>query len=131
MFITTQTIITAGGVLAAIAAFVTMIWKLFKWINNQKEQDSKIKTLKDENKKLREEFEEEKKTVREIIKNESEAVRSMHNEDNNGLKEEQTLIVFGLLACLKGLSEQGCDGPVTEAISKIEKHINMKAHGQQ
>lgn len=42
--------------------------------------------------------------------------------------EEQTLIIYGLLACLKGLKEQGCNGPVTEAINKIEKHINQKAH---
>lgn len=42
--------------------------------------------------------------------------------------EEQALIIYGLLACLKGLQEQGCDGPVTIAINKIEKHINQKAH---
>jgi len=44
------------------------------------------------------------------------------------IKEEQTLLTFGVLACLKGLKEQGCNGPVTEAINKIEKHINQKAH---
>lgn len=46
------------------------------------------------------------------------------------LKEEQCLLTFGILACLKGLQEQGCNGPVTEAVNKIEKHINKKAHGQ-
>ena len=44
-------------------------------------------------------------------------------------QEEQALLTYGVLACLKGLSEQGCDGPVSEAINKIEKHINEKAHG--
>ncbi|MBQ7295973.1 MAG: branched-chain amino acid ABC transporter permease [Clostridia bacterium] len=44
------------------------------------------------------------------------------------LKEEQTLICYGVLAALKGLSEQGCNGPVTEAIKKIEKHLNVQAH---
>ncbi len=44
------------------------------------------------------------------------------------LKEEQCLLVYGVLACLKGLKEQGCNGPVTEAINKIEKHINQQAH---
>ncbi len=43
-------------------------------------------------------------------------------------KKEQQLIVYGLLACLKGLKEQGCNGPVTEAINKIEKHLNIRAH---
>ena len=46
------------------------------------------------------------------------------------LKEEQCLLTFGILACLKGLQEQGCNGPVTEAVNKIEKHLNKKAHGQ-
>lgn len=44
------------------------------------------------------------------------------------LKDEQCLLVYGVLACLKGLKEQGCNGPVTEAINKIEKHINQQAH---
>ena len=45
------------------------------------------------------------------------------------IKEEQTILTEGILACLKGLQEQGCDGEVTKAISKIEAHLNKKAHG--
>lgn len=45
------------------------------------------------------------------------------------IQKEQSLLTYGILACLKGLKEQGCDGPVTEAVSKIEKHLNVKAHG--
>ena len=45
------------------------------------------------------------------------------------IQEEQTLLTYGVLACLKGLHEQGANGPVTEAIDKIEKHINKRAHG--
>lgn len=44
------------------------------------------------------------------------------------LKEEQSVICYGVLAALKGLREQGCNGPVTEAINKIEKHLNVQAH---
>ena len=47
------------------------------------------------------------------------------------LKSEQCLLTYGILACLKGLKEQGCNGPVTEAIDKIEKHINKQAHDQE
>lgn len=46
------------------------------------------------------------------------------------VKAELTLLTYGVLACLKGLKEQGCNGPVTEAVNKIEKHINQKAHDQ-
>lgn len=44
------------------------------------------------------------------------------------MKEEQTVLTHGVLACLKGLKEQGCDGPVTEAIDQIEDFINKRAH---
>ena len=44
------------------------------------------------------------------------------------IKEEQTVLVHGVLACLMGLKEQGCNGPVTDAINAIEKHINKQAH---
>ena len=47
------------------------------------------------------------------------------------MKSEQCLLTYGILACLKGLKEQGCDGPVTEAVDKIEKHINKQAHDQE
>ena len=45
------------------------------------------------------------------------------------MKDEQAILTKGILACLKGLSEQGCDGPVTDAIREIETHLNRKAHG--
>ena len=44
------------------------------------------------------------------------------------IKTEQQILVYGVLACLKGLQERGCNGPVTDAINKIEKHLNKEAH---
>ena len=44
------------------------------------------------------------------------------------IRREQTLICYGVLACLKGLKEQGCDGPVAAALEKLEKHLNQAAH---
>ncbi len=44
------------------------------------------------------------------------------------IQEEQTLICYGILACLKGLKEQGCNGPVTDALNQMEKHLNKAAH---
>lgn len=113
MYVDAQTIILAGSLLAAITAFVTLAWKLFKWINHQKEQDVEIKRI-------------DAKVDAEIKK-----LRDRHERDQTGIQEEQTLVIYGLLACLKGLAEQGCDGPVSEAIDKIEKHINLKAHEHQ
>ncbi len=50
------------------------------------------------------------------------------DDDIKVIKEEQSILTQGVLACLKGLKEQGCDGPVTIAIDKIETYINQQAH---
>jgi len=50
------------------------------------------------------------------------------DNDIKAIKEEQTILTQGVLACLMGLKEQGCNGPVTEAIDKIETYLNEKAH---
>ena len=42
--------------------------------------------------------------------------------------KEQTILTQGILACLQGLHEQGCNGPVTAAIERIETHLNKQAH---
>jgi Na+/H+ antiporter NhaD/arsenite permease-like protein len=57
-------------------------------------------------------------------------VRRQKEQDETikDIQTEQAILTIGVLACLKGLKEQGCDGPVTEAIRKIETHLNEKAH---
>ena len=94
-----QDIITISAIITAIALIVGRFAKGVRWFDNQNAQDEKLKTLQEK-----------------------------HDEDIGSIQTEQTLIVYGLLACLKGLKEQGCNGPVTEAINKIEKHLNEKAH---
>lgn len=54
--------------------------------------------------------------------------QSTQDTEIKAIKEEQQLLTYGILACLKGLKEQGCNGPVTEAITKIDKHLNERAH---
>ena len=97
--LTWQTIITSGAVIGAIVAIVTYFSKLVRWVDKQGKQDKDI-----------------------------QEIRQHHEDDMAVIKEEQALLVYGVLACLKGLSEQGCNGPVTEAINKYEKYLNEKAH---
>ncbi len=54
--------------------------------------------------------------------------REKNNSDIKSIKEEQSILTKGVLACLKGLKEQGCNGPVTEAIQDIEEYVNKQAH---
>ena len=44
------------------------------------------------------------------------------------IQDEQTILCYGLRACLQGLAEQGCNGPVHDALDKLDKHLNQKAH---
>lgn len=52
------------------------------------------------------------------------------DEELRAIRKENTLLTYGVLAYLKGLEEQGCDGPVHEAIDRIEKDLNLRAHDQ-
>lgn len=97
--VTPQLIITAGGVLTAGLAIFGAIAKAVRWMDRQQEQDEEIRAL-----------------------------RAHHDRDQARINEELTLVTYGVLACLKGLKEQGCNGPVTDAINKIEKYLNQKAH---
>lgn len=43
-------------------------------------------------------------------------------------KEERTLIVYALSACLDGLSQLGANHTVPLAKDKLDKYINQQAH---
>ena len=44
------------------------------------------------------------------------------------LKDEQRIICTGVLACLDGLEQLGCNHSVPRAKEKLEEHINKVAH---
>ena len=56
--------------------------------------------------------------------------QQQQDEDIKNIKKEMCLLTYGVKACLQGLQEQGCNGPVTEAINKLDKHLNETAHDQ-
>lgn len=103
LHITTQNIITAAALVAAIIALAGYVFRARDWVKRQDKQDqsneSAVKDLKEH-----------------------------HDSDIKVINTELQLLTYGILSCLKGLQEKGCNGPVTEAISKIEKHLNEKAH---
>ena len=97
--LTGQTLITAAGVLAAVLSIAAAFAALVRWVDKQKKQDGDIKAL-----------------------------QNKHDADMAAMKQELSLIIEGQLACLQGLQEQGCNGPVTAAVKKIETHLNKRAH---
>ena len=52
-------------------------------------------------------------------------------EEIKTIKKEQTVICYALTACLNGLHQLGANGEVTEALNKMNKHINKAAHDQE
>lgn len=52
-----------------------------------------------------------------------------YDKQIKAIKEEQCLLTFGMLATLDGLKQLNCNGKVTEARDKLDKHLNKIAHG--
>lgn len=50
------------------------------------------------------------------------------DKDIAHIKEEDTLIVFALFACLDGLQQLGANHTVPIAKDKLDKYINQRAH---
>lgn len=50
------------------------------------------------------------------------------DKDIARIKEEDTLIVFALSACLDGLQQLGANHTVSIAKDKLDKYINQQAH---
>ena len=50
------------------------------------------------------------------------------DKDIARIKEEDTLIVFALSACLDGLQQLGANHTVPIAKDKLDKYINQQAH---
>lgn len=97
--LTAQTIITAAGVVTALGVLIGLVVKVVNWVNEQKAQRQDLDDLNEK-----------------------------HEKDMKAMQEENQLLMYGILSCLKGLQEKGCNGPVTDAVNKIEKYLNAKAH---
>lgn len=50
------------------------------------------------------------------------------DSDVGRMKEENTLIVFALCACLDGLEQLGANHTVSLAKEKLDKYVNKMAH---
>lgn len=99
MYISWQTIITAGAVVSALLLMLGILAKVYKWYLKQNRQDEKIIELEEH-----------------------------HNEDIRQLKKEFRLVCEALSACLDGLIQQGCNHTVPKAKQKLDEYLNQQAH---
>ena len=102
MYIDIETILKLASLIGAMSIIGGLLVAIYKFYQKPHETEKKLKKLQE-----------------------------LHADDMKRINEEQCLITYGLLACLKGLQEQGCNGPVTEAINKMEKHLNKQAHDME
>lgn len=102
--------ITVGQIIAVIVGLTTIIGfiKLIKGI-----YDTNISTPI---KNLRKDVDEIKSTTK------------RQDNDIQDSKEERLLLMRGVLACLNGLHEQGCNNTVTSTIQEYENYLQEKAH---
>lgn len=57
-----------------------------------------------------------------------EKTTKRQDEDIEDSKEERLLLMRGVLACLNGLHEQGCNNTVSTTINEYEKYLQERAH---
>ena len=108
--LTMQNVITAVSFMTAVILLVQRFAKGVRWFDKQEKQSTDIEELKHQHEV-------------DVDKLESEMAAEIRK--NN---EELQLLTRGILACLKGLQEKGCNGPVTEMAQEIEDYLNTKAH---
>ena len=99
MTITVSSIITFASLLGALASMFAVLHKILKWFERQQKQDDKIRELEEK-----------------------------HKEDVKEIRAEQRVICTGVLACLDGLEQLGCNHTVPRAKEQLEEHLNKIAH---
>ncbi|MBR6542251.1 MAG: branched-chain amino acid ABC transporter permease [Anaerotignum sp.] len=102
MYVDADAIIKFAAFLGAASAIIACLYKFFKWVDNQQEQDKKLDKLE-----------------------------KQHDEDIEDIKKELCVICYGLFATLDGLKQLGVNGNVTDAYNTLERHINRSAHDRE
>lgn len=108
--VSAQNIITAASCGTAVILLIQRFAKGVRWFDKQEKQSTDIGLLKQQHEA-------------DVEKLENELTQEVRKSN-----AELQLLTYGVLACLKGLQEKGCNGPVTEAVGRIEKYLNEKAH---
>lgn len=120
--ITWQGIITAAGVIAAAVALYKYAAKIVRWFDRQDEQDKDLQ-------KVRHNHDEDIRLLKEAYMQEIQKLRDEVKQEHDSVLAELKLLCHGVRACLSGLQEQGCNGPVTSALEQLDNHLNIRAHG--
>lgn len=113
-------------VLATIAGGVAVIIKVLNFYYENKAFRKKCENyenqIKETNDKINSAHTTAAESLAEIQRNTDAKLQQINSE--------LCMISYGLMAALDGLHQLNCNGPVTEAREKFDKHINKQAHGE-
>lgn len=105
-------IIKLAALIGAIGSIFGIIYAFVKWLIKQEKQSTDIAELKQFHIK------------------DMEVVRAKESEDMQAIKDELCVLSYAMLAALDGLKQLHCNGDVTKAHNKLQKHLNQSAHDQ-
>lgn len=120
-----------GGAGASIAAGLMSIWqyKIKRKDTKEDAEDEQTKAIRSLEKRM-DEIETKVENLRTYHETDMDAAKRRESEEMQAIKNELCILSYAMLAALSGLQQQGCNGDVTEAHSRLEKHLNQQAHGQ-
>lgn len=93
------TVIEISKLIGALGIIFGVVIGVIKWFAKQEKQSKDIDELK-----------------------------KSHDEDLKNVQEELCVVNYAVLASLDALMQRGYGGNVSEAHTKLQKHINNKAH---
>lgn len=111
--ITPAQLLTIIGFVVAVWGFVKVVKEIIEAINSKHDQEQKWDS-----------YDHEITEVKKSIEDNQTDMAARIQE----IKTEQCMLTFCMMATLDGLHQLGCNGKVTEARDKLDKHLNKAAH---
>lgn len=126
-----ETLITCGFGAAVATGIMSIVqYKIKRKDTKEDAEDEQTKAIKRLEKKV-EEIDGKVESLRSYHEKDMNDTRRQETEEMQAIKDELCILSYAMLAALSGLKQQGCNGDVTEAHSRLEKHLNQQAHGQR
>ena len=126
-----EMLITCGFGAAIATGIMSIVqYKIKRKDTKEDAEDEQTKAIKGLEKKV-DELDKKVEGLRAYHEKDMDATRRQETEEMQAIKDELCILSYAMLAALSGLKQQGCNGDVTEAHSRLEKHLNQQAHGQR
>ena len=105
-----NTVVVFGAAVTALGVLLGGALAVIRWITAQNRQSEEIDALR---------------RAHEADMNEA---RERESAEIREIRDELCVLSYAMLASLDGLKQLHCNGEVTRAHEKLEKHLNKQAH---